>query len=168
MDPRRFRDVAGHFASGVTVVTARDADGGVFGLTASSFTTVSLDPLLVLVCVDRASATLPRLLRASAFAVNVLPEGTEELARRFARSDREGRFQGLEWSPGPTGSPVLGSALAWFDCRLWQDVEAGDHRVLLGAVEDAGAREGRPLVWFRGGFRELDPGEGGGYGRASE
>lgn len=155
MDSRRFREVAGHFVSGVTIVTGRDSAGEVFGLTASSFTSVSLDPLLVLVCVDRDSVTLPRLLEAGAFAVNILPAGAGELARRFAGRDREGRFAGLPWVPAPSGSPVLGEALAWMDCRLWRSVEAGDHLLLLGRVEGGDARDGDPLVWFRGGFHHL-------------
>lgn len=158
MDPRRFRDIAGHFATGVTIVTARDAAGGHVGLTASSFTSVSLHPLLVLVCVDRNSATLPGLLESGAFAVNVLPEGAAEVARRFARNDRTARFEGLGWHEAATGSPVLEAALAWFDCRLWKRVPAGDHEVLLGEVLRGDASGGRPLVWYRGGFRRLEDG----------
>lgn len=161
MDSRRFRDVAGHFVSGVTIVTCRDSSGELFGLTASSFTSVSLDPLLVLVCVDRESVTLPRLLESGAFAVNILPAGMGELARRFAGRDREGRFAGLPWAPAATGSPVLEGALAWLDCRLWSSVEAGDHLILLGKVEAVDARDGEPLVWFRGGFRHLGGPAGG-------
>jgi 3-hydroxy-9,10-secoandrosta-1,3,5(10)-triene-9,17-dione monooxygenase reductase component len=158
MDSRRFREIAGHFASGVTIVTACDPDGEVFGLTASSFTSVSLDPLLVLVCVDRDSGTLPRLLESGAFAVNILSQAGGELARRFAGRDRDGRFAGLEWRPASTGSPVLRDALAWLDCRLWSSVDAGDHQVLFGEVVSGDAGGGRPLIWFRGGFHRLDDG----------
>jgi len=156
MDPVHFRKVMGHFVSGVTVVTG--GSGGVepFGLTASSFTSVSLDPLLVLVSVGHTSATLPLLVEAGAFAVNVLSESQQEVAYRFAGTDRGGRFDGLTWSPGPaTGSPLLSGSLAWMECRIWRSVAAGDHDLLIGEVLGCESSPGGPLVYFRGGFHRL-------------
>jgi len=156
MDPGQFRKVMGHFVSGVTVVTGRSGSEEPFGLTASSFTSVSLDPLLVLVSVGHDSATLPRLVEAGALAINVLSESQKELAYRFAGADRGGRFDGLAWSPGPsTGSPLLSGSLAWMECRLWRSVTAGDHDLLIGEVLGCEASAGDPLVYFRGGFRRL-------------
>lgn len=158
MDADLFRTVMGHFVSGVTVVTGRKGAGDPFGLTASSFTSVSLDPLLVLVSVGQGSATLPRLVEAGSFAINILSAGQEEIAYRFAGTDRGGRFQELDWSPGEaTGSPVLGGALAWMECRLWRSVTAGDHELVLGEVLAAAPSEGEPMVYFRGGFHRLVP-----------
>jgi flavin reductase (DIM6/NTAB) family NADH-FMN oxidoreductase RutF len=156
MDPGHFRKVMGHFVSGVTVVTGRIGLEEPFGLTASSFTSVSLDPLLVLVSVGHTSATLPRLLEAGTFAVNVLSEAQQELAYRFAGTDRGGRFDGLVWNPGPaTGSPLLAGSLAWMECRLWRSVTAGDHDLLIGEVVGCECSPGDPLVYFRGGFHRL-------------
>lgn len=158
MDADLFRTVMGHFVSGVTVVTGRDASGDPFGLTASSFTSVSLEPLLVLVSVGQGSATLPRLRAAGAFAVNILSSGQKDIAYRFAGTDRGGRFQELDWSPGEaTGSPVLGGGLAWMECRLWRSDTAGDHELVLGEVLGAASSPGDPLVYFRGGFHRLVP-----------
>lgn len=158
MDAELFRTVMGHFVSGVTVVTGQKDAGDPFGLTASSFTSVSLDPLLVLVSVGHGSATLPRLLDAGSFAVNILARGQEEIAYRFAGTDRGGRFQELDWTPGEaTGSPILGGALAWMECRLWRSVPAGDHELVLGEVLGASPSAGEPLAYFRGGFHRLVP-----------
>lgn len=158
MDADLFRTVMGHFVSGVTVVTGRNGSGEPFGLTASSFTSVSLEPLLILVSVGQGAATLPCLAEAGAFAINILCTGQEEIAYRFAGSDRGGRFQNLDWTPGEsTGSPVLGGALAWMECRLWRSVPAGDHELVLGEVLGAATSVGDPMVYFRGGFHRLVP-----------
>lgn len=157
MDPREFRRIMSRFPTGVTVVTARGPEGEPSGVTASSFTSVSLDPLLVLVCLDLRSETLPRIEAAGAFAVNILGAAAESLAWRFAANDRDGRFAGLALEFAPGGSPLLEEAVAWLECRLWRTVDAGDHRLVLGAVTSGGVREGEPLVWFGGGFRRLVP-----------
>ena len=158
MDAGHFRKVMGHFVSGVTIVTGRHGEEEPFGLTASSFISVSLEPLLVLVSVGVESVTLPRLLAAGAFGVNILAASQRDLAMRFAGADRGGRFEGVDWTAGPiTGSPVLGGALAWLECRLWRSVEAGDHQLLLGEVLGADPAQGEPLVYFRGAFHGLAP-----------
>lgn len=147
-----FREAMGHFATGVTVVTAVDRAGGFVGLTVNSFTSVSLDPPLVLVCVDRESETLPILREAGAFAVSVLRRGDEAIARRFSGDARAGRFEELAVRPTASGAPVLRDALAWFDCAVHGETAAGDHVVIFGAVRDGGGAPGDPLVFFRGGY----------------
>jgi len=157
MDPQTFRKIMGSFPTGVTLVTGRSAEGEPFGLTANSFTSVSLSPFLVSVCVGRSSDTLSRFLDARAFAVNILAAGDEELALRFASSDREARFATGSWRNEGTGSPVLEGALGWVDCRLWQSVDAGDHVILIGEVERGDRRDGEPLLYFRSAFRRMMP-----------
>lgn len=145
----------GHFATGVTVVTALNPSGQRCGLTANAVTSVSLHPLLILVCVDRTSASHECILEAGAFAVSVLGAEEEALARRFSEVEREERFEGLSLRKARTGSPILADALAWIDCRLWRAVEAGDHTIMVGEVVDCDAREGDPLVFFRGEYRRM-------------
>jgi flavin reductase (DIM6/NTAB) family NADH-FMN oxidoreductase RutF len=152
-DAGHFRRVMSHFATGVTVVTGRDEGGSPVGLTANAVTSVSLEPALILVCLDRLSESRPVLLRTGRFGVSILRSGQEALARRFSRADPEERFEGLELRTEVTGVPLLASALGWADCRVWKSVEAGDHTVLLGEVLACDAPDdGHPLVFFRGGF----------------
>ena len=153
IDQSEFRRVIGHFAAGVTVVTTCREDGSAAGLTVSAVSSLSLDPTLLLVCVDQASDTLPFLERAGYFAVNVLEEGKgETLARRFAGGGAEEKFRGVAWRPERTGAPVLDEALAWMDCRVTAVVPGGDHIIFVGEVLAADAREGTPLLYYRGGF----------------
>jgi 4-nitrophenol 2-monooxygenase / 4-nitrocatechol 4-monooxygenase, reductase component len=156
IDASEFRRVMGHFASGVAVVTACRADGSPCGLTASAVASVSLEPRLVLACIDRASATHDWIERAGAFALNVLQERGETLARRFAASGRGERFEGVPWRAERTGAPVLDEALAWLDCAVATRVPAGDHTIFVGEVLAADAREGTPLVYYRGGYGRFE------------
>ena len=156
-----FRAVAGRFATGVTVVTSRDGEGAPHGLTANAFTSVSLDPPLVLICLDRGSHSHDRILESGVFAVNVLGEEDEELAERFWRWDRERRFDGLARREEVTGAPVLDAALAWLDCRVVDRHPAGDHTIIIGRVEACDHRAGEPLLFWSGGFHL-------GTGRAAE
>ncbi len=149
----RFRDAMSAFATGVTVVTALGEEGVPFGITANAVTSVSLHPPLVLVCIDRASSSHDPIVDAGAFALNVLGAGQEGLARRFSGDRHDRRFRDVEFSSRETGSPVLETALAWLDCRMWNTLGAGDHTVLFGEVADCGAEEGEPLLFFRGAFR---------------
>jgi flavin reductase (DIM6/NTAB) family NADH-FMN oxidoreductase RutF len=147
----KLRRVLGHFATGVTVVTALDDDDAV-GMTVNSFTSVSLDPPLVLFCVGRDSATGRRIVGSGAFAVNMLGRDQRELAGRFA-AGRPDRFVGIEWTPGTTWSPILAGAMAFVDCRIAETLERGDHTVVIGAVADAGvAGAADPLLFFRGAY----------------
>ncbi|WP_374526051.1 flavin reductase [Sphingopyxis sp.] len=154
-DPRTLRDAMGCFATGVTVVTALDASGTPVGLTANSFTSVSLDPPLLLVCVANTSGTAPILRDAAHFGVNVLQIGQQPASNRFATKG-EDRFANLPWAPGQTGVPLLGSSLVSFECQRESLHEAGDHFILVGRVVRAQFEPHRdPLLYFRGRYRRL-------------
>jgi flavin reductase (DIM6/NTAB) family NADH-FMN oxidoreductase RutF len=153
MDPLLFRRVMGRFATGVTVVTGLDSDGDPFGFTANSLSSVSLHPPLVSVCVDRRADSHDPLIDSGAFAVNILTDRQESVARRFASpADRAGRWEGLDWRAGPHGLPVFEGVLGWIVCRVFDTVGAGDHTLLIGAVEEADGAEGSPLLYFRGAY----------------
>lgn len=153
--PDEFRHVLGHFASGVTVVTTWDADGRPTGLTASAFTSVSLEPPLILVCVDHKAQSYPALRASSRFAVNVLAVEHETLSRRFATTDAD-KFNGVSYHPGPLGLPLLPEALAHLECRTVHAYSGGDHTIFVGEVEAAHAHDGEPLLYFRGDYTRLD------------
>ena len=151
VDPQVMRDVLGHFASGVTVVTADTADGPI-GFTCQSFSSLSLDPPLVAFAPARTSTTWPRLRDARRFCVNVLAEEQSGLSRQFARSGTD-KFAGVSWSPSPYGSPVLADVVAWIDSELWAEYDGGDHTIVVARVLDLGADPARsPLVFHRGGY----------------
>ena len=153
--PDEFRHVLSHFATGVTVVTTWDADGRPTGLTASAFTSVSLEPPLILVCVDHKAQSYPALRASGRFAVNVLAVEHETLSRRFATTDAD-KFDGLTYRPGALGLPLLPEALAHLECRTVHAYPGGDHTIFVGEVEAAQAREGAPLVYFGGLYTRLD------------
>lgn len=154
-DERHFRRVIGHFTTGVTVVTSRRADGRPCGLTANSVASVSLDPVLVLVCLDREAASHGCVVDGGAFAVSILSSEDEALARQFAEGEREDRFETVGWRQEVTGSPVLERALAWLDCRVRDVHEGGDHSIIVGEVVACDARDGDPLVFYRGEYRRI-------------
>lgn len=150
---RHFRDVLSRFASGVAVVTAIDA-GEPVGMTCQSFSSVSLDPQLVLFCPAKTSRAWPRIRSTGHFCVNVLAESQHELSDQFAQRGTE-KYAGVSWAPGPgTGSPLIEGVLAWVDCRLHAVHEAGDHWVVIGEVVALGhAEEDGPehgLIFYRG------------------
>lgn len=156
--PDEFRRVMGHFPTGVTVVTTRQPDGRPCGLTVSAFCSVSLEPALVLVCVDRTASSHACIAESGYFGVNVLDADTgESLSRRFAAADPEGKFEGVAYREEATGAPVLDAACAWLDCRVVQAVPAGDHTIFVGEVAAADARAAEPLVYYRGGYGGLAP-----------
>ena len=130
-DRTTFRRVLGCFATGVTIVTSIEEDGTLCGLTANSFTSVSLDPPLVLVCLDARSNSLGAIRHSGAFAVNILGEGQRDLSGRFA-SKLPDKFVEGKWSRAVTGSPTLDGALAWLDCRVERALTAGDHEIVGG------------------------------------
>lgn len=157
-EEERFRRVMGHFATGVAVVTGRNDDGADLGFTANAVVSVSLNPRLVLVCVDHDSASLPALQRHGAFALSFLGASQEELARRFAGGTRADRFTGVPTRVEETGAPILDDALAWLDCRVWKEVEAGDHMLLIGQVKRCGGGQAdEPLVFYRGAYGTVRP-----------
>ena len=143
--------------TGVAVVSARSPDGRTCGLTANAVTSLSLDPPLVLVCVERSSDTHGCIVAAGAFALSMLRHDQERLARRFAAFDILHKFQGLAFREERTGAPVLEGALAWLDCRLWSSYEGGDHTIFVGEILAGDAAEGAPLAYYRSGFARLTP-----------
>ncbi|HEY2577499.1 MAG TPA: flavin reductase family protein [Streptosporangiaceae bacterium] len=154
-DTAGLRSVLGRFATGVTVVTT--SHGAPCGMTANAFTSVSLDPPLVLVCISRNANIYKAVLDAGCFAVSMLSADQEHVARYFADHSRPrgaAEFDAVEWSPGPgTGAPVLHGCLAWLDCSLVNSYDGGDHEIFLGSVLDSGSgMDGDALVFFRGGF----------------
>ncbi|MTD17093.1 flavin reductase [Nakamurella sp. YIM 132087] len=153
IEARHFRDVLGHFPTGVVVVTAIGPDGEPAGMAIGSFTSVSLDPPLVAFLPAKTSTSWPRMSGAESFCVNVLGHPQAELGRAFARSGGP-KFDGLAWTPAPSGAPVLPGVLAWIDCRRSDVHSAGDHWIVLGEVTALSAdpeAEG-PLVFYRGAF----------------
>ncbi len=157
VDPARYREVIGSFATGVAIVTAQ-SDEGPAGLTTNAVTSLSLDPLLLLVCFDNASRTLPIVERAGRFAVNVLHAGQRDLARVFAsKRIAEEKFDAATHTVAH-GVPVLDDALAWIACDLESLTQAGDHSIGIGRVTHLSADDGpanEPLLFFRGGFAHL-------------
>jgi flavin reductase (DIM6/NTAB) family NADH-FMN oxidoreductase RutF len=160
VDASAFRQAMGSFPTGVTVVTAACDDGDMHGMTVNSFTSVSLDPMLVLVCLNETSRGVSLIERAGAFAVNVLSAGQQDLSRWFASRHRPaGRemFDGVLFEPGETGCPVLADAAASFDCRLRQSHRAGDHLIVLGEVVALVHRPRlEPLIFHSGTYKSLE------------
>jgi 3-hydroxy-9,10-secoandrosta-1,3,5(10)-triene-9,17-dione monooxygenase reductase component len=154
IDPRTLRGVLGHFVTGVTVVTALVDEP--IGLTANSFTSVSLDPPLVLFCVHYSSRTRSCFQRAGAFAVNMLGAEQAAISKLFATPGAD-RFANVRVRPGLTSSPILLDALAFLECRIVREYEGGDHLIVLGHVLDLGIlRDGEPLTFFRGAYGRLE------------
>lgn len=154
-DRQALRRALGAFATGVTIVTARSAESGEpVGFTANSFTSVSLDPPLVLVCLAHTSRGYAVFCEAEGFAVNVLAAHQEAIARRFATPGAD-KFAETPWHPGRTGAPVLEDCLASFDCAMHQRLTAGDHDILMGRVTDFARREGEALLFHGGAFQRL-------------
>ena len=156
LDPDIFRSVLGRFASGVTVVTTVDDDGHDHGMTVSAFCSVSLDPPLVLVCIDQAASMHDMLQPERPFAVNVLSAGQEALSRRFSTAESTRRFDGIGYRRGESGMVLLDDALAHLECRIVASHEAGDHTIFVGEVESASARGAQPLLYYRGGYAQLE------------
>ena len=154
-DPRTLRDALGCFATGVTVVTCLNDAGIPAGLTVNSFTSLSLDPPLLLVCLAKHAASAAALISASHFAVNVLQTGQQPASIRFATRD-EDRFGTTPWSCGEAGAPILKDSLGVFECRRHAVHDGGDHHILVGEVVKASFDAGLdPLLYFRGRYRRL-------------
>ena len=153
--PDEFRNVLGHFATGVTVVTTLDAEGRPAGLTASSFTSVSLDPPLILVCVDDKAQCFAALRDTGHFAVHILHTDQEQLSRRFATTRIENKFEGVEYLVTENQVPVIKEAHAHLECTTVSMHQAGDHTIFVGRVESARAGDGHPLLYYRGRYGRL-------------
>jgi len=154
-DASSMRTVLGHYPTGVTIVTAMDG-GEPVGLACNSFTSVSLDPPLVLFCAGKTSSTWPRIQRAGRWAVNVLSEDDEETCRLFAQPGAD-RFAHVSYGAGRTGAPLLHDALAFVDCETEAEYDGGDHIIVVGRVVELGyVAEGRPLCYYRGGYGRFE------------
>jgi len=154
-DPRTLRDALGCFATGVTVVTCLDHEEQPAGLTVNSFTSVSLDPPLLLVCVHKEAACTPALISAANFAINVLQTGQQPASITFS-TRVEDRFGTMAWSRGEAGAPILKDSLSVFECERFAVYDGGDHHILVGQVVKASFDCGLdPLLYFRGSYRRL-------------
>lgn len=160
-ESKRFRDVIGRFATGVTVITLCDDDQPV-GITANAVSSLSLDPLLILFCVDKGASAHDAIASAEGFAINLLALEQRDVSGFFATSGRgeDGdAMGGFSFREGTTGAPLLEGTLGWFDCRPWARYEGGDHTIVVGEVVDfqLSQPDGDPLLFFGGGYRELTP-----------
>lgn len=153
LDPILFRRACGAFATGITVATVLGRDGKPHGLTANSFSSVSLDPPLVLICVAHKAATHGPFASADSFVINILGSDQKDLSVRFA-SSHPNRFEGLDWTLGELGAPVLSDSLAVIQCETKRKIAAGDHTIFLGEVRKADLREGKPLLYYAGNYVE--------------
>lgn len=154
IDAKEFRRLLGHFAAGVTVITTTGSDDKPYGLTATAFCSVSLDPPLVLVCIDKKAESHSHFEASGVYAVNFLTQQQVDLSNRFAKSGGD-KFEGIEWSPGVLGVPVLSRVLAQLECRIDNAVDAGDHTIFVGRVEAGMVIGGEPLVHFSGAYRAV-------------
>jgi flavin reductase (DIM6/NTAB) family NADH-FMN oxidoreductase RutF len=154
MDPSQFRQLLGRFATGVTILTLATPEGGPLGMTANSLASVSLQPPLISVCVDREAEMHDVILEAREFVVNVLGSPQEALARRFS-DEHEDRFDGVGYHLSPEGLILLDGALAHVVCECHATYPAGDHTIVLGRVVGGATNDGRPLLYYRGGYAAL-------------
>ncbi|AJE46720.1 flavin reductase family protein [Celeribacter indicus] len=155
IDPRRFRDLLGHYASGLTVI-AGIAGKTPVGFTCQSFYSVSLDPPLVSFCVNNGSKSWPQLRPAGTFSINLLAADQAEISNGFAKSSGD-RWSGIGRSPSPRGNPLIHGALAWFDCTLFAEHAAGDHSIVIGQVQAMSeTNEVDPLLFYKGKYRVLE------------
>lgn len=157
VDSAEFRRILGHWSTGVAVIATVTANGQPRGLTANAVASVSLDPPLVLACVERIADSHDAIAAAGCFSVNMLAQHDERTARRFAGDDTTDKFTGLAWHTEQSGAPILDDALAWVDCRTRATYDGGDHTIFIGDVVAGDAREGEPLLYYRGGYARLTP-----------
>ena len=155
LDQARFREVLAHFATGITIVTALE-DGEPVGFTCQAFTSLSIEPPRVALAPAKSSTSWPRIAKAGAFCVNILEEHQEALSRTFAVSGGD-KFEGVGWTPGVTGAPVLEGALAVVECKLGDIFDGGDHELVTGHVVATEIGEGGPLLFYRSGFGRFVP-----------
>jgi len=150
-----FRRACGRFATGVTIATVLDAAGAPHGLTVSSFTSVSLEPPLILICLGADVTNIQLFRKATHFGINVLDETQEAISERFASKGQD-RFDGLAWRPGATGVPLLPGSLAAIECAVHRRIPMGDHDIFVGEMVHARVRQGEPLIYFASAYRKLE------------
>jgi 3-hydroxy-9,10-secoandrosta-1,3,5(10)-triene-9,17-dione monooxygenase reductase component len=153
-DQARFREVLGHFATGITIVTATE-EGEPVGFSCQSFAALSLDPPMVILAPAKSSTSWPRIAAAGSFCVNILGEHQEAVCRAFAVSGGN-KFDGVDWTPGVTGSPLIDGSLATLECTLGAIYEGGDHEIVTGHVVDMEIGKGSPLLFYRSGFGRFE------------
>lgn len=151
-----FCGACGQFATGVAVAAARDAEGTPHGITVNSFTSVSLEPPLVLICIGHSAGILSLFRPGGHFALNLLTEDQQHLSEHFARSG-EDRFEGVAWEPGETGAPLIPGVLAHIECRVGRAEPAGDHDIVIAEVLRTAVRGGRPLIYYGSRYGRLEP-----------
>ena len=157
VDPLEFRSIIGHFATGVTVITTSSGDQ-LHGMTANAVSSLSLDPVLLLICVDKTTHTHRVLTEGGVFTVNILGEHQEELSRIFAKKSEPevGSLRGQSFRIGASGAPILADCLAFIECRVESVFDGGDHSIFLGRVVSEGVEsEMRPLLFYRGGYHTM-------------
>jgi flavin reductase (DIM6/NTAB) family NADH-FMN oxidoreductase RutF len=154
LDRELFRKTCGRFATGIAIATVSGPNGTPFGITVNSFTSVSAVPPLVLICIDYRSTVLSYFRASAAYCVNVLADHQRNLSERFSERIPD-RFEGLSWTPGELGAPVLNDCLASMECSVVQTVEAGDHAIFIAEVIRSNYREGNPLLYFGSEYRRL-------------
>jgi flavin reductase (DIM6/NTAB) family NADH-FMN oxidoreductase RutF len=154
IDPQELRRVMGHFATGVTVITTRDKAGVPYGLTANAFLSLSLNPPLVLISVDKSAQCYSCFKRENSFTVNFLGEDQEDVSRRFATKGID-KFAGLKWHEGVNGAAVLDGVLGYVECKIRRCVDGGDHTIVVGEILHADAAGERPLLFFKGKYQRL-------------
>lgn len=154
MDKSELRRVMGHFATGVTVITTRRDDGEIMGLTANAVTSVSLEPPLVLICVDKGADCYGCFGESRVFTINILAQDQEDVSRKFATKGAV-KFEGIGYRRNDLGCAILDDAVGYVDCRVVQEIDAGDHTIYIGEVDSGDAEERPPLLFFRGGYRRI-------------
>ena len=156
-DSKSFRKVLGQFPTGVTIITSKLGEQA-YGFTANSFTSVSLDPPLVLFCMNKDSEGYPLISESKVFAVNFLARAQEDISNRFANPtlDMDQRYAGLEYQSAETGCPILPETLGYLDCKLHQLLDGGDHWIIIGEVIDIHAKDGDPLLYFQGRYASVE------------
>jgi len=156
VNDQEFKNALKLWASGVTVVTAQTESLGLKGMTATSFSSVSMDPPQILVCINKTADTGDAVLEGKSFAVNILKAEQQEISNQFAGgASQEERFANVKWHKGETGSPVIDDALASIECTVVDQVLAGTHWVVIGEVQNVECRSGEPLMYYNSAYREL-------------
>jgi flavin reductase (DIM6/NTAB) family NADH-FMN oxidoreductase RutF len=154
VEKAEFRQALGHFAAAVTVVTTVRDDDVPAGITVTAFSSLSLEPPLVLVCIDKRARLHDQFQMERSFAVNILADDQEGVSRRFAQSEPD-QFREIGWNPGPMGAPIIQGCICSIECRVVDLLPGGDHTIIVGEVESTRIREGKPLLYFRGGYAGL-------------
>ncbi len=154
IDDRAFRNIVGNFCTGVTIITTQNDALQPVGFTANSFTSLSLNPKLVLFNIDKKSSSYTTFASAEHFAINILSEDQIDLSKQFSKSGVD-RFEGVDYTKDVTGSPILQGSLAYLDCKVKDHYEGGDHTIVVGEVLSADAQPGKPLLFFQGKYLEI-------------